>query len=321
MLDGYPMAKQGRAADALRESVMASFWGGILGVLVLQLFAPPLARVSLMFGPPEYFVLAIFGMTIIASLSEKMIVKGFISGFLGMLIATIGMDPLLGIPRFTFEITGLVDGVMLVPALIGLFSIPEVMEIIQLHGVKEEMIPSLKNVKIGFPTWAHTKRLAPTYLRSSLIGLVVGILPGAGGSIASFMAYNEERRASKLPQKFGTGMIEGAAGLRGGEQLGLRRGLHPDADPGCAGRLGRGDHDGGAHDPRPQPRGGALHHVRQCHLDIHLLALPGQCPDVAVRALLRPLVLLGRPKTPRHILAISIILLDDGGFLRRRGAA
>ncbi len=211
VLDGYPMAKQGRAADALRESVMASFWGGILGVLVLQLFAPPLARVSLMFGPPEYFVLAIFGMTIIASLSEKMIVKGFISGFLGMLIATIGMDPLLGIPRFTFEITGLVDGVMLVPALIGLFSIPEVMEIIQLHGVKEEMIPSLKNVKIGFPTWAHTKRLTPTYLRSSIIGIIVGILPGAGGSIASFMAYNEERRASKTPEKFGTGMIEGVA--------------------------------------------------------------------------------------------------------------
>ena len=161
VLDGYPMAKQGRAADALRESVMSSFWGGILGVIVLQLFAPPLAKVSLMFGPPEYFILAIFGMTIIASLSEKMIVKGYIAGFLGMLIATIGMDPLLGVPRFTFEITGLVDGVMLVPALIGLFSIPEVMEIIQLHGSKEEPIPSLKNIKIGFPSWAHTRTASP----------------------------------------------------------------------------------------------------------------------------------------------------------------
>nr|MDA8124953.1 tripartite tricarboxylate transporter permease [Deltaproteobacteria bacterium] len=211
VLDGYPMAKQGRAADALRESVMSSFWGGILGVIVLMLFAPPLARVSLMFGPPEYFVLAIFGMTIIASLSEKSILKGYLAGFLGMLIATIGMDPLLGIPRFTFGITGLIDGVMLVPALIGLFSIPEVMEIIQLHGSKEEPIPSLKNVKIGFPTWAHTKRLTPTYLRASLIGLLVGVLPGAGASIASFMAYNEERRVSKTPEKFGTGMIEGVA--------------------------------------------------------------------------------------------------------------
>jgi len=211
VLDGYPMAKQGRAADALRESVVSSFVGGILGVIVLQLFAPPLARVSLMFGPPEYFVLAIFGMTIIASLSEKMIVKGYISGFLGMLIGTMGMDPLLGVPRFTFGITGLIDGVMLVPALIGLFSIPEVMEIIQMHGSREEMIPNLKNIKIGFPTWAHTRRMIPTYLRSSAIGLIVGILPGAGASIASFMAYNEEKRASKTPEKFGTGMIEGVA--------------------------------------------------------------------------------------------------------------
>ena len=111
------MAKQGRAADALRESVVASFVGGILGVIVLQLFAPPLARVSLMFGPPEYFILAIFGMTIIASLSEKMIIKGYIAGFLGMFIGTIGMDPLMGTPRFTFDIAGLVDGVMLVPGL------------------------------------------------------------------------------------------------------------------------------------------------------------------------------------------------------------
>jgi putative tricarboxylic transport membrane protein len=211
VLDGYQMAKQGRAADALRESIMASFWGGILGVIVLMLFAPPLAKISLMFGPPEYFILALFGMTIIASLNEKSIVKGYIAGFLGMLLATIGMDPLLGIPRFTFGATGLIDGVMLVPALIGLFSIPEVLEIIQRHGIKEEMVTSIKNIKIGFPTWAHTKRMVPTYLRSSIIGIVVGILPGAGASIAGFMAYNEERRASKTPEKFGTGMIEGVA--------------------------------------------------------------------------------------------------------------
>lgn len=205
------MAKQGRGADALRESIVSSFVGGILGVMVLQLFAPPLARISLMFGPPEYFILAIFGMTIIASLSEKMIVKGYIAGFLGMLIGTIGMDPLLGMSRFTFGITGLVDGVMLVPALIGLFSIPEVMEIIQFHGSKDEGSVSLKNIKIGWPTWKHTKRMIPTYLRSSAIGVVVGILPGAGSSIAGFMAYNEERRVSKTPEKFGTGMIEGVA--------------------------------------------------------------------------------------------------------------
>ena len=212
VLDGYPMAKKGRAADALRESVWSSFIGGILGVLALHLFAPPLAQISLWFGPPEYFLLALFGMTIIAALSEKALVKGFLAGFLGLLIGTIGMDPLLGVPRFTFGVVNLVDGIELVPALIGLFSIPETFEMIRSYIKKDtERIPFLKNLRLGFPPLSHTVRMMPTYLRSSIIGIIIGILPGAGGSIASFMAYNEERRASKHPELFGTGVIEGVA--------------------------------------------------------------------------------------------------------------
>ncbi len=212
VLDGYPMAKKGLAADALRESVWSSFIGGILGVIALHLFAPPLAMISLWFGPPEYFFLALFGMTIIAALSEKALVKGFLGGFLGLLIGTIGMDPLLGVPRFTFGVTNLVDGIELVPALIGLFSIPETFEMIRSYIKKDtERLPSLKNIRLGFPTLQHTIRLMPVYIRSSIIGIIIGILPGAGGSIASFMAYNETRRVSKHPELFGTGVIEGVA--------------------------------------------------------------------------------------------------------------
>jgi putative tricarboxylic transport membrane protein len=212
VLDGYPMAKKGLAGQALRESVFASFLGGIMGVTVLLFFAPPLAKISLLFGPPEYFLLAIFALTIIASLSEKALIKGFLAGVFGLMISTIGMDPLLGFPRFTFGLKDLVDGIELVPALIGLFSIPEVLEIIKSHreNVQESVVPGRK-IKIGFPPLQHIINFLPIYLRSTIIGVIIGILPGAGGSIASFMAYNETRRVSKHPEKFGTGIPEGVA--------------------------------------------------------------------------------------------------------------
>ncbi len=216
VLDGYPMCKKGLAGEALRESVFASFLGGIFGVTVLLLFAPPLARISLMFGPPEYFLLALFGMTIIATISEKAIFKGLMAGVFGMFVGTIGMDPLLGIPRFTMGIPNLLDGVELVPAMIGLFSIPETMEMIRRHvhpeeDLRETMCADLRNIKIGFPKLGHIIKFIPIYIRSSIIGTIVGILPGAGGSIASFMAYNETKRASKHPEQFGTGIPEGVA--------------------------------------------------------------------------------------------------------------
>ena len=131
VLDGHPMCQKGKAGEALREAVFASFLGGIFGVTVLLLFAPPLAKISLMFGPAEYFLLAIFGLTIIATISEKALFKGLIAGALGLFISTIGMDPLLGTPRFTMGVVNLLDGVQLIPAMIGLFSIPEVLSMIR----------------------------------------------------------------------------------------------------------------------------------------------------------------------------------------------
>jgi putative tricarboxylic transport membrane protein len=214
-LDGHPMAQKGLAGEALREAVFASFLGGIFGVTVLLLFAPPLAKVSLMFGPPEYFLLAIFGLTIIASISEKSLLKGLLAGVFGLTVSTIGMDPLLGIPRFTMGIVNLIDGVKLVPAMIGLFSIPETLNLISSYihddSVSLVNINEFRKIKIGFPSLSHIKRHASIYVKSSMIGTYVGMLPGAGGSIASFMAYNEARRSSKHPEKFGTGISEGIA--------------------------------------------------------------------------------------------------------------
>ena len=215
VLDGHPMAKKGLAGEALREAVFASFLGGIFGVTVLLLFAPPLARISLMFGPPEYFLLAVFGLTVIASISEKSLIKGLMAGVFGLLVSTIGMDPLMGTPRFTMGIVNLIDGVKLVPAMIGLFSIPETLNIISSYinddSVNLVNLREFRKIKIGFPSWDHIKRHAVIYLKSSVIGTYVGMLPGAGGSIASFMAYNEAKRSSKHPEKFGTGISEGIA--------------------------------------------------------------------------------------------------------------
>jgi len=213
VLDGHPMAKNGRAGEALRESITASFIGGILGVTALLFLSPPLASISLMFGPPEYLLLAIFGLTIIASISEKSMIKGFLAGVIGLVIAMIGTDPLLGVPRFTFGLRDLVDGVELVPALIGLFALPEVLHVINSYkkGEKIEELPNIKNIKVGFPTIKHIIKFMPIYIRSSLIGIFIGILPGAGSSIATFMSYNETKKASKNPELFGTGIPEGVA--------------------------------------------------------------------------------------------------------------
>lgn len=209
VIDGYELTKKGRAGEALREAATASFLGGIFAVTVLLFIAPPLARAALRFGPPEYFLLAVFGLTIIATISEKSLIKGIISGILGLLLGTVGMDPTLGFPRFTFGEPNLTQGIALVPALIGLFSISEVLNLVKLKDQK--YVAATKQIHIGFPTLSHIKKMATTYLRSAIIGTFVGILPGAGGSIASFMSYNEAKRASKHPELFGTGIIEGVA--------------------------------------------------------------------------------------------------------------
>ena len=209
IFDGYPMTKQGRASEALMEAAVSSFWGGVLSLVALFTMAPAIAKFSLKFGPIENFMIAIFGLTIIASIASKNMLKGLISGLVGLLMSCVGMDSFVGHARYTFGVAYLQTGIQLIVALIGLFSIPQVLSLVSGDNVAivdKDMIRNLKPAKF---TAKDICRYPGTYLRSSIIGTIVGIIPGAGGSIAAFLGYNEAKRASKTPELFGTGLREG----------------------------------------------------------------------------------------------------------------
>ena len=209
-IEGYQMTLQGRAGKALGMSAFSSFWGGLLSCIALYFFAPLLAKVAMMFGSPEYFWLSIFGLTIIAGVSSKSMVKGLISGALGLLLSTIGMDPMEGVKRFMFGQSSLYEGINTTCALIGLFSMSQVLIL-----AEEKIVKRAKAAKFTdkmMPTRAEIKKVTPTILRSSVMGTLIGILPGAGASIACFMGYNTARQFSKTPEEFGHGAIEGVAG-------------------------------------------------------------------------------------------------------------
>lgn len=213
VIDGYQMTKQGRAHEALKEASVADFWGGIISLLILFLVAPPLATFSLRFGPMETFMLAVFGLTIIASLGSKNILKALISGVFGLLIGAVGMDRLIGFERYTFGQIYFQTGFQLIPVLIGLFSISQVL--IMVSETKHSIVDvssTLKNIKDSRFQLRELVLYPRTYLRSAIIGTVIGIIPGPGGNIASFMGYNEARRNSKNPGEFGKGCREGVAG-------------------------------------------------------------------------------------------------------------
>lgn len=209
-IDGYQMTLKGQAGKALTTATIASFIGGILSSVALFTLSPPLARLALEFGPTEYFWLSIFGLTIIAGVSSKSILKGLISGALGLLLSTIGMDPMMGTARFSFGSNSLLSGLPFTATLIGLFSMSQVLVLAEknIKGMQKA-----KNFKTEFfLTKDEFKRILPVSLWSTIIGTVVGILPGAGGTIASFIGYNEAKRFTKDKDAFGTGIIEGIAG-------------------------------------------------------------------------------------------------------------
>ncbi|BCV24897.1 tripartite tricarboxylate transporter permease [Gelria sp. Kuro-4] len=209
-LDGYEMTRKGEAGKALTISTISSALGGLVGVCALLLIAPPLSLISLKFGPLEYFLLAVFGLSIIGGLASNNLVKGLIAGLLGLALSTIGLDPMAAFPRFTFGLINLESGIPLVPALIGMFSVSQAMILAETGNVVQ-VNPTAKAIKITLPTWQEMKCIAPIIGYCSLIGTFIGILPGAGGDVATWVSYNEARRISKHPEKFGTGIVEGIA--------------------------------------------------------------------------------------------------------------
>ena len=207
-LDGYQMARQGRAGPALGICAIGSFIAGTLGIVGLALLAPLLARFALSFGPPENFALVILGLLMAVCLSEGSPLKGLIMVVLGLLIGMVGLDPVQGAERFTFGLPRLTDGVDFVVVTMGLFGVAEVLSNLAVPEVREVFKTTLRGL---LPSREEWRRSLPAVGRGSLLGFFIGILPGGGAIISSFIAYAVEKRLSLHPEKFGTGIIEGVA--------------------------------------------------------------------------------------------------------------
>ncbi len=206
--DGYPLTKKGQPGMGLGVSLVASTVGGFVGTIILILFSVQLAKIAVKFHPAEYFALAIFGLTTVATLGGRNWVKAFLMAMLGLLLNTIGIDPISGVSRFTFGSVHLYDGFSLIPALIGLFALSEVFKQLEERNFDTKKI-ELKKTK--WPSFIDYWKLKFGILRSSLIGTLIGIFPGAGATIASFISYDIAKRTSKEPEKFGKGSLEGVA--------------------------------------------------------------------------------------------------------------
>ncbi len=205
-LDGYPMAQRGEAGRAISLATVGSTLGGIAGVIALIIIAPILARFALRFGPAEYTVLAVFGLSAIVAVSGKSLARGFAGVTLGVLLSTVGMDHFTNVSRFTFGSIELMSGINFIPVVIGLFGLAEVIAQI-LETAKEGVI--YKAVRHFFLSKSDLVKVIKGFLPASLIGIVIGVLPGAGGTIASIISYNQAVQSSKEPEKFGTGAPEG----------------------------------------------------------------------------------------------------------------
>ncbi|GAA0465938.1 tripartite tricarboxylate transporter permease [Alkalibacillus silvisoli] len=207
--DGYPMAQNGQAGKALAIAAIASFIGGTISVILLMAFAPMLSSVAISFGPPAYFALMLLGLTAIASLSEGSTIKALISAVIGFIVATIGIDPQTGTARYTFGSTNLLDGIDFLIIALGLFAIAEVGYLIinrfKKSATDGKQLGSLKLSK------QDMKEIAGPSGRQSILGFVLGILPGAGATIASFISYISEKRIAKKPEQFGKGAVKGLA--------------------------------------------------------------------------------------------------------------
>ena len=207
-LDGYQMARQGRAGPALGISAFGSFIAGTVGILGMMLISPPLVNFALKFGPPEYFSLMILGLMILTFLTAASMIRALMMAVFGLVVGCIGLDNISGLARFAFNIPELLDGVGLVPVVMGLFGISEVMLNIELKIKQEVFTTEVKGLLPSLQDWAKS---IWSILRGTVIGFFLGILPGGGAVIASFVSYAIEKRVSKHPEEFGKGAIEGVA--------------------------------------------------------------------------------------------------------------
>ena len=212
--DGYQMAKRGRAGAALGIAAIASFVAGTFGVIGLMLIAPPIAKFALSFSSPEYFALMSLGLAMVVLLAGKSMVKALLAMLVGLWIAGMGTDLFSATSRFTFGNMELLDGIDFVVVAIGVFALGEVLG--NMESQKEaQILPVPKGLRNLLPTWQDLKDCRFAFLNGSVIGFLIGVLPGAGSTIASFISYGVEKAVSKHPEKFGTGVPEGVAAPEG----------------------------------------------------------------------------------------------------------
>jgi putative tricarboxylic transport membrane protein len=207
-IDGYEMHRQGRGGEALGISLVTGTIGGLVGLVFLVVFTETLAKVALLFTPPAYFSLGVLGLSVIASLSGGSLIKGLIAAVIGLMIATVGTDPVSGVTRFAFGYPELLDGVPFILVMVGVFAVSELL--VQ-AGLPDWEKTSARDTRMKLPNWAMMKRTAPAQVIGNIFGIFEGCMPGAGGSIAAFMAYNEAKRWSKTPEEFGNGSPEAIA--------------------------------------------------------------------------------------------------------------
>jgi putative tricarboxylic transport membrane protein len=222
-IDGYEMAKQGRAGPALAIAAISSFVAGTLSLVGLTFFAPVLANFALAFGPPEYFALMFMGLTLTISLSGRALLKGVIGTCLGLIAALIGQNPLTGAARLTFGSLDLMAGINFISVIVGLFAISEVM-----INVEQAAVRIYETKKIDWmPKWDDVRQCIGAMLRSTGIGFFLGLLPGCAPAVTTFVAYDVEKRVSKTPERFGKGAIEGVAAPEGANNATTSGGFVP----------------------------------------------------------------------------------------------
>src|SRR5688572_11677378 len=224
-LDGYQMAQQGRAGTALGIAAIGSFIAGTIGVVLLMLVSPLLARWSLSFGPPETFALMLLGLTTVTLLGGDDPLKGYISMVFGLMLAMVGYDIISGDARYGFGIVEMMDGVDFLPVAIGLFGLGEVLAGAEQKGANQ--VKTRLRLRDVLPSLADWSRSKWAIARGTAMGFLVGVLPGAGPTVAAFMAYTVEKRIAKEPEKFGKGEIKGVAGPESANNAGATAAMVP----------------------------------------------------------------------------------------------
>ena len=213
LFDGHEMHKKGESGKAMMMALIASVFGGLFSLLILSLVAPQIARAAIKLGPVELFAIVMMGFSTICRVSEKNLLKGLISGCIGLMITTVGLDPITGQQRYTFGSFHLMNGIDMMALLIGIFAFPEMIEILSSRDVVSytEGKNYDSRIRMTFPTFKEIKGCLSVMIRSSIIGTIIGAIPGPSGPIAAFLSYDHAKSSSKHPERYGTGILEGVA--------------------------------------------------------------------------------------------------------------